>query len=67
VLVARRGTPNCQSPPGRTTAPVDAVHRVLRGKANRKSNRDVADATGLTESKVQRIVKADRELAEGSA
>ncbi|NOR99718.1 DUF2637 domain-containing protein [Mycobacteroides abscessus] len=52
---------------GRTTAPVDAVHRVLRGKANRESNRDVADATGLTESKVQRIVKADRELAEGSA
>ncbi|WP_100523342.1 DUF2637 domain-containing protein [Mycobacteroides abscessus] len=52
---------------GRTTAPVDAVHRVLRGKANRESNRDVADATGLTESKVQRIVKADRELAEASA
>jgi len=52
---------------GRTTAPVDAVHRVLRGKANRESNRDVAGATGLTESKVQRIVKADRELAEASA
>ncbi len=52
---------------GRTTAPVDAVHRVLRGKANRESNRDVADATGLTASKVQRIVKADRELAEASA
>lgn len=47
---------------GRTTAPVDAVHRVLRGKAAGESNRDVADATGLTESKVQRIVKASREL-----
>lgn len=47
---------------GRTTAPVDAVQRVLRGKAAGTSNRDVADATGLTESTVQRIVKAAREL-----
>lgn len=47
---------------GRTTAPLDAVHRVLRGKANRESNRVVASKTGLTDSQVQRIVTAAREL-----
>lgn len=47
---------------GRTTASVDVVHRVLRGKANGDSNRELAAATGITESAVQRIVKAAREL-----
>lgn len=47
---------------GRTTAPLDAVQRVLRGKANGDSNRDLAASTGITESAVQRIVKAAREL-----
>lgn len=47
---------------GRTTAPVDAVHRVLRGKANGETNRAVAASTGLTDSQVQRIVTAAREL-----
>ncbi|CAJ1579762.1 hypothetical protein [[Mycobacterium] wendilense] len=47
---------------GRTTASVDVVRRVLRGKANGDSNRELAAATGITESAVQRIVKAAREL-----
>lgn len=47
---------------GRTTAPVDAVQRVLHGKAKRESNRVVAAKTGLTDSQVQRIVTAAREL-----
>lgn len=47
---------------GRTTAPVEAVHRVLRGKANGETNRAVAASTGLTDSQVQRIVTAAREL-----
>ncbi|WOF19455.1 DUF2637 domain-containing protein [Mycobacterium avium] len=47
---------------GRTKAPVEVVVRVLRGKDRGASNRDVADETGLTESQVQRIVKAAREL-----
>lgn len=47
---------------GRTTAPLDAVHRVLRGKANGETNRELADVTGLSESAVQRIVTASREL-----
>lgn len=47
---------------GRTTAPLDAVHRVLRGKANGETNRAVAASTGLTDSQVQRIVTAAREL-----
>lgn len=47
---------------GRTTASVTAVHAVLRGKAAGESNRDVAAETGLTESAVQRITKAAREL-----
>ncbi len=47
---------------GRTTAPLAAVHRVLRGKANGETNRELADVTGLSESAVQRIVTASREL-----
>ncbi|MGV0747190.1 DUF2637 domain-containing protein [Mycolicibacter minnesotensis] len=47
---------------GRTTAPLDAVQRVLRGKANGETNRVVASKTGLTDSQVQRIVTASREL-----
>ncbi|RIS51919.1 hypothetical protein [Mycobacteroides abscessus] len=47
---------------GRTTAPLAAVHRVLRGKANGETNRAVAASTGLTDSQVQRIVTAAREL-----
>ncbi|SKE70724.1 Protein of uncharacterised function (DUF2637) [Mycobacteroides abscessus subsp. massiliense] len=47
---------------GRTKAPVEVVVRVLRGKANGMSNRDLADETGLSESAVQRIVTAAREL-----
>lgn len=47
---------------GRTTAPLAAVHRVLRGKANGETNRAVAASTGLTDSQVQRIVTASREL-----
>ncbi|SLH42710.1 Protein of uncharacterised function (DUF2637) [Mycobacteroides abscessus subsp. massiliense] len=47
---------------GRTRAPVEVVVRVLRGKANGTSNRDLADETGLSESAVQRIVTAAREL-----
>lgn len=47
---------------GRTTASVDAVQRVLRGKANGETNRAVAASTGLTDSQVQRIVTAAREL-----
>lgn len=49
---------------GRTTASVDVVHRVLRGKANGDSNRELAAATGITESAVQRIVKASRDLVD---
>lgn len=45
---------------GRTKAPVEVVVRVLRGKANGMSNRDLADETGLSESAVQRIVTAAR-------
>lgn len=47
---------------GRTKAPVDAVHRVLRGKSAGETNRDLASETGLTESAVQRIWTAAREL-----
>lgn len=47
---------------GRTKAPVDVVHRVLRGKSAGETNREVVDATGLSESAVQRIVTASREL-----
>lgn len=47
---------------GRTTASVDVVHRVLRDKSNGETNRAVAAATGLTDSQVQRIVTAAREL-----
>lgn len=47
---------------GRTTAPLAAVHRVLRGKANGETNRAAAASTGLTDSQVQRIVTAAREL-----
>lgn len=47
---------------GRTKAPVDVVVRVLRGKANGETNRAVAASTGLTDSQVQRIVTAAREL-----
>ncbi|QZT56244.1 DUF2637 domain-containing protein [Mycolicibacterium austroafricanum] len=47
---------------GRTKAPVDAAHRVLRGKSAGETNRDLASETGLTESAVQRIWTAAREL-----
>lgn len=52
---------------GRTTVAVGDVARVLRGKANGKSNRELAAEMGISESAVQRIAKADRELATASA
>lgn len=52
---------------GRTKAPVEVVHRVLRGKANGIPNRELAEEVAISESAVQRIAKADRELAEASA
>ncbi|CPT03939.1 DUF2637 domain-containing protein [Mycobacteroides abscessus] len=52
---------------GRTKAPVAVVHRVLRGKATGVPNRELAEQVAISESAVQRIAKADRELAEASA
>lgn len=52
---------------GRTNADLEVVRRVLHGKANRISNRELADELGISESAVQRMVKADRELAGASA
>ncbi|MGV7586304.1 DUF2637 domain-containing protein [Mycobacterium kansasii] len=52
---------------GRTTSEVVDVVRVLRRKAAGMSNRDVAAEVGISEAKVQRIAKADRELATASA
>ncbi|MBF9519504.1 DUF2637 domain-containing protein [Mycobacteroides chelonae] len=52
---------------GRTKAPVEVVHRVLRGKANGIPNRELAEEVAISESAVQRIAKADRELVEASA
>lgn len=52
---------------GRTTAAIGEVVRVLRCKAAGMSNRDVAAEVGISEAKVQRIVKGDRELAGASA
>ncbi|SHP27511.1 Protein of uncharacterised function (DUF2637) [Mycobacteroides abscessus subsp. abscessus] len=52
---------------GRTKAPVEVAHRVLRGKASGIPNRELAEELDISESAVQRIAKADRELAEASA
>lgn len=52
---------------GRTSAAVTDVHRVLRGKAAGMTNRQLAAEVGITDSQVQRISKADRELAGASA
>lgn len=52
---------------GRTTSEVVDVVRVLRRKAAGMSNRDVAAEVGISEAKVQRIAKADRELAGATA
>lgn len=52
---------------GRTTSEVVDVVRVLRHKAAGMSNRDVAAEVGISEAKVQRIAKADRELAGATA
>ncbi len=47
---------------GRTTAPLEAVHRVLVRSASGASSRSVAAEVGLSYSTVQRISRAAREV-----
>lgn len=52
---------------GRTNADLEVVHRVLRGKAGGLSNKKLAEQLDISDSQVQRIAKADRELSEATA